>query len=609
MADARTKENIQRFGLFASEEAAPPSLREAVSLLEDLAGVFFQDKHCVPASNSNPVKTKSNFAPSKEHTDDFATIYRILAEQIPAVVFLAYLDEGFGEAYVSPHIETVLGFSQEEWLNDPVRWFRQLHAEDKDRWSMEAAQMFLSGVPLQSTYRVIARDGHTVWFQCDARMIRHDDGRPWLVHGVAFDVTELKESQEALRLDIAERQRLEQQLLQAQKMESIGALAGGIAHDFNNILNIILGYSALLMESAGDLSRVRQGLEVIRETAERGAALVQQLLTVARKAAIKFEPTDINTFLRHFAELMKETFPKEMNITLELDADVPRIMADPNRLTQALLNLCVNARDAMNGRGSLVLRDRTLAGAELKGRFREAAADHYVCVAVSDTGPGMDRQIRERIFDPFFTTKDPGRGTGLGLSAVYGIVKDHQGFIEVESQPGHGTTFRIYLPSGLTNDGESASAQAAQTPPEAVTEKRETILFVDDESRQVDLIRGFLERKGYRVLVARDGLDAVEIHRQNKDDIAAVILDMSLPKLSGWEAFLAMKRIHPELKTIFASGYVNPDQRAEMAREGAPVILQKPYLPSELLEQLRATLDKPAPVAAMDPPGISPRAP
>lgn len=594
MNDARTRNTIRGLEPFASEEVAFSSLTEAMGVLEELATVFFRERSDAPGTNRNPVKDKSDVAIPKAQSNNFETMYRILAEQIPAVVFLAYLDEGFGEAYVSPHIEAVLGFSQDEWLNDPVRWFKQLHTEDKDRWSTEAAQMFRSGAPLQSSYRVLARDGHVVWFQCDARMVRHDDGRPWLVHGVAFDVTELKESQEALRLDIAERQRLEQQLLQAQKMESIGALAGGVAHDFNNLLNVILGYSSLLIGNVDDPVQVRQGLEVIRETAERGAALVQQLLTVARKTAIKFESTEINEFLLRFADLLNQTFPKEMNISLDLNPHVPRIMADPNRLIQALLNLCINARDAMNGRGSLVLRDGIVTGSELRQRFRDAWEDRYVCVAVSDTGPGMDSTIRGRIFDPFFTTKEPGRGTGLGLSAVYGIVQDHQGFIEVESEPGQGTTFRVYLPVRLWDDGKGA--QVAKKQAEDSKEPQEIILFVDDEVHQVDLMRGFLEKKGYRVLVARDGIGAVELHSRYKDAIAAVILDVSLPKLNGWDAFLTMKKIQPEVKTIFATGYIKPEQRSEMISQGVCVIIEKPYLPTELLEELRAAISKPMPV-------------
>lgn len=205
MNDAGNKNYIRGLEPFVSEDAEPSSLKESIGILEELAMVFFQENPKFQTTGGYPDKSKSDPAIPTAQSNNFETMYRILAEQIPAVVFLAYLDKGFGQAYVSPHIETVLGFSQQEWLNDPVRWFKQLHPEDKDRWSVEAAQMFLWGRPLQSTYRVMARDGHVVWFQCDARMVRHDDGRPWLVHGVAFDVTELKESQAALARDMAER--------------------------------------------------------------------------------------------------------------------------------------------------------------------------------------------------------------------------------------------------------------------------------------------------------------------------------------------------------------------------------------------------------------------
>jgi len=596
MNDAGNKNYIRGLEPFVSEDAEPSSLKEAIGILEELAMVFFQENLKFQTTGGYPDKSKSDPAMPKAQSNNFETVYRILAEQIPAVVFLAYLDKGFGQAYVSPYIETVLGFSQQEWLNDPVRWFKQLHPEDKDRWSVEAAEMFLWGRPLQSTYRVIARDSHVVWFQCDARMVRHDDGRPWLVHGVAFDVTELKESQAALARDLAERHGLEQQLAQAQKMESIGTLAGGIAHDFNNILNIILGYSSLLMGNAGDPAKVRQGLEVICETAERGAVLVQQLLTVARKAAVKFEPTDINEFLRRFAELLSETFPKTMNISLELNPNLPRIMADPNRLIQALLNLCVNARDAMNGSGSLVLRDEIVTGGDLRQRFPDTREDRYVCITVADTGPGMNSKIRERIFDPFFTTKEPGLGTGLGLPAVYGIVRDHNGFIEVDSVPGHGATFRMYLPVTIWDGMESTVPDVAKKQMEDTQEHHETILFVDDEVHQVSLIRGFLHKKGYKVLVARDGVEAVEVHKHHKDAIAAVILDLSLPRLSGWEAFLTMKKNQPEVRTIFATGYIKTEQRLEMMSQGVVGIVQKPYLPDQLLAEIRAAMSKPLPL-------------
>ncbi len=577
MTAEKNKTFLPGFERFLAGDGRPPEVSEAIDVLEDLAG-FFLD-----------ARVEANRI-SRARSNDYETIYRILAEQIPAVVFLAFLDEGFGQAYVSPHIETVLGFTQQEWLNDPVRWYKQLHPDDKERWSREAAEMFLSGAPLKSTYRVIARDGHTVWFQCDARMIRHDDGSPWLVHGVAFDITELKESQHALARDVAERQRLERQLLQAQKMESIGTLAGGIAHDFNNILNIIQGYSALIMETSGDRRKLRENVQVIRETVERGAVLVQQLLTVARKTEVKFEPVDIDELLRKVAKLTGETFPKTITISLELHSNLPRTQADPNRLVQALLNLCVNARDAMNESGTLTLRNGIVSGSDLRHRFPDADEQRYVSVAVADTGPGMEKNIRDHIFDPFFTTKEPGKGTGLGLPMAYSIVRDHNGFIDVQSEPGRGTTFCIYIPLIIPDAGKSVVQELAINEMQRSQESGQTVLFVEDEPHQVNLIRDFLERSGYRVLIARDGVEAVKIHHHHSDQIAAVILDLSLPKLNGWDAFLSIKQKQPTVRTILATGYITPDQRSMMLSEGVIDILPKPYVPNDLLKRLREVI-------------------
>src|SRR5581483_9045162 len=390
---------------------------------------------------------------------------------------------------------------------------------------------------------------------------------------------------------IEQRERLQQQLAQSQKMESIGTLAGGIAHDFNNILTIILGYSSSL-GGVDDPARLREGLDIIRETGMRGALLVQQLLTLARNGNLSFQPVDVNEMLRQFVRLLGETFPKTINISLDVHDDLPATMADPNRLHQALLNLCVNARDAMNGTGTLGLRDSVISGEELRTRFPEAADDAYLCIHVSDTGTGIEAAVRDRIFDPFFTTKEPGQGTGLGLTAVYGIVREHDGFVEVDSERGRGTTFRLYLPLRSV-DGTSTAAADDVKKHDENRYGNETVLFVDDEDRQVDLMEGVLKERGYRVLIARDGVEAVELHRRHKHEIAAVILDLGLPRLNGWEAFLRMKQEQPDVKTIFASGYIKADIRSEMMNQGVVGIIHKPYLPDELLAKIGAVIAEP----------------
>lgn len=386
---------------------------------------------------------------------------------------------------------------------------------------------------------------------------------------------------------IAQREKLQEQLLQARKMESIGTLAGGIAHDFNNLLNIILGYTLLIQHNAhqGNLSET---MEVIKETVQRGAALVQQLLSIARKTEIRFQTSNINAILEKLKVLLSETFPKTIDIGLELDPEISPVILDPNQIHQVLLNLCVNARDAMPDGGKLVLKTSIVDGAKLRERFQEAKKDHYICISVADTGSGICAATKNRIFEPFFTTKAHGEGTGLGLSIVYGIVTNHSGFVDVESGPNQGTAFRVYLPIARERlesievnqafDGKKAEDSAAG--------KGEMVLFVDDEERQLRLMREFLESEGYRVLVARDGAEAVEIHAQHKEEIAVVILDLGLPKLNGWEAFQKMREIEPKLNALFATGFLSPEIEAEIKKGHWGGVISKPYRLDEILENI-----------------------
>ena len=489
-------------------------------------------------------------------------------------------------------------------------WVNALHPEDRENFRT----LWERACETRSVYKSHGRIWHAPsqryrHFEARATPLLAADGavREWV--GSCTDIHERKTAEEALRelnaeLEdrvaqrtaelvnaIAEREMLNDQLLQAQKMESIGTLAGGIAHDFNNLLNIIMSYSVLIERKlrAGELS---EPLAVIRETVQRAAALTQQLLAISRKTEIKFEELNVNAVLEKLKKLLSETFPKAIDIVLDLHPAIPSLIGDPNHIHQVLLNLCVNARDAMPEGGKLFVQTSIVAGAEVRKRFEQAKNDLYVRIQLADTGTGIDDATRNRIFEQFFTTKSQGQGTGLGLAVVYGIVTNHSGFIDVESEPGKGTTFSIYLPASNNNKIFAEEQKSLNNEKRAIG-SGEVVLFVDDEERQLRLMQRFLTDAGYRVLVARDGIEAVEIHGQHSNEIAVAVLDLQLPKLNGWEAFQKMKLLQPNLQAIFATGFVSAEIEAEIAHAQRGKIIMKPYDLTEVLENVSAAARKP----------------
>jgi two-component system cell cycle sensor histidine kinase/response regulator CckA len=385
------------------------------------------------------------------------------------------------------------------------------------------------------------------------------------------------------------RKRLEQQLIQAQKMEGLGTLAGGIAHDFNNILAIILGYTTRLEDWKKHPEQMPEAIKVIRDAVARGASLVQQLLTSARQTEARFTPLDLNVLVQDFDRMLEATFPKTINFILQLQPGLPLAKADRSQIHQVLLNLCVNARDAMPNGGTLTLATGVSSGDELRVSFGGVNAERYVFVRVTDTGTGISKRVKPHIFEPFYSTKERGKGTGLGLSVVYGVVNNHRGFVQVDSEPGHGTTFSIYLPLGSTT--EPASADGRSAGPEH--DPARTVMLVEDEEMLRELGVMLLETDGYRVLAAKDGVEAVEMFEAHADEIGLVVCDLGLPRLGGRDVFLRMKEIKPSVRTIVASGYLEPSLRTEILRAGVIDTVQKPYDFRELIERIRSIIGEP----------------
>jgi PAS domain S-box-containing protein len=384
------------------------------------------------------------------------------------------------------------------------------------------------------------------------------------------------------------RKLLEQQLVQAQKMEGLGTLAGGIAHDFNNILTIILGYTTQLEKRAAEPEQIPGAVKVIKDAVERGAALVQQLLTSARQVEAHFASLDLNALVRELERMLQATFPKMINFNLNLKPDFPLVTADRSQIHQVLLNLCVNARDAMPNGGTITVETALTPGEELQQYFTGADAKRYASINIRDTGIGMTPEVKAHIFEPFFTTKERAKGTGLGLSVVYGVVNNHRGFVQVESEPKVGTTFSVHLP--VLHSEEQTAGLYREFP--IHPRDPQTILLVEDEEMLRDLGVEVLQGEGYRVLAAKDGVEALEIFAANRDGIGLVVCDLGLPKLGGRDVFMKMREIKPSVRAIIASGYLEPSVRSEILKAGVLDTIQKPYDLYELIGKIQGVIGK-----------------
>jgi PAS domain S-box-containing protein len=388
--------------------------------------------------------------------------------------------------------------------------------------------------------------------------------------------------------EVTEHNRLEAQYLQAQKMESIGTLAGGVAHDFNNILSAIIGYGHVtLMDMAGD-SPQRTNIEHILEAADRAARLTKELLLFSRKHVTERKPVDVKEVVRMVEKFLKMVIGEDIECKTMMQERSLLVHADSHQLEQVLMNLATNARDAMPGGGALTIKtEQTELTEDFVSAHGYGKSGPYAMITVSDTGAGMDEATQKRIFEPFFTTKEVGKGTGLGLAVVYGIIKQHDGFINVYSEPGMGTTFRIYLPIIGERETEVAGVQQHEPPARGT----ETVLVAEDDENLRKLSRTVLTEFGYTVIEAADGEEAVKKFMENQDTIQLLLFDLIMPKKNGKEASDEIKKIKPEVKVLFASGY-DPDllQQKTLLEEGVHLVY-KPISPMDLLRKVRSVLD------------------
>ena len=504
--------------------------------------------------------------------------YRSLVEHLPAITYIAELGAEGPWHYVSPQIESILGYPPTEWLLDSRNWISRIHPDDREivmlaekRFQKNYHELFYA------EYRVLARDGREIWFR-DEGVLLPEDGRKPLMQGVMYDITGHK--------------RLEEELRHSQKMEAIGQLAGGIAHDFNNFLMLIQAHNTHLRERipAGDTIG-QQDVQHIEQAVIRAASLTRQLLAFSRKQVLQTKVLDLNAIVTDVAKMLDHLLEKNVELFITLDPTLGRIKADPVQMEQIILNLAVNARDAMPQGGKLSISTNSVTLEQARARCNHGnPSGSYVMLCVTDTGTGMDADTQARIFEPFFTTKAAGKGTGLGLATVYGVVEQSGGWIWVSSELGKGTTFETYLPR------IEPATEALPTPeakPATLQTRRggETILLVEDQEGIRDIACESLRRNGYTVLDAEDGAQALRVAGNHRGPIHLLLTDMFMPNLGGSELSARLHQLRPETKVLFMSG--NPDHTAAYQETLPPgaVVLQKPFSLDELVQKVRSQLD------------------
>lgn len=492
-------------------------------------------------------------------------------EQSPVAIVITDLDGR--TQYVNPKYTEVSGRTLEDILDHNIEVLRDGHPDDESyRKFWETVRVGGEWLGELSTRR---RDGSIVWESVKVSCMRNPAG----------EIQNLL----CLREDITNRKSLESELRQAHKMESLGTLAGGIAHDFNNLLAIIHGYSEFCLQGTADPAVLQKSLHEIHRAAQRASGLVKQILTFSRKTEIRYAPVDLNQLASDLVALMAETFPRTVTFQLALNDKLPPLLADQTQLQQIVLNLCVNARDAMPHGGCITVTTGFRLGTELQSRHHSAdSARRYACLDVSDTGTGMTPEVRARIFEPFFTTKQANQGTGLGLAVVYGITSSHQGFIDVDSTMGVGSTFHVYLP--LAGDLTIAAPTANSSDFPTGTE---SLLVVDDETSLRTLLAATFTRKGYHVTTAATGLEAIEIIGDSTRTLDAVLLDLNMPGTNGVQVLKVIRACRPNLPVLILSGHITPEVRVEFQNLNQRDLIQKPYRLDEVGRRLRAMFDKP----------------
>jgi two-component system cell cycle sensor histidine kinase/response regulator CckA len=498
------------------------------------------------------------------------TKYRMLVEQVNAITYIAEIGINGRWYYVSPQIEAILGYTADEWLAIGHDWADKINPLDLPA-VIAAEQASEKGFPFQAEFRVKRKDGREVWLNDNAVVVQGSDAHP-LMEGIMVDITERKQ--------------LETQLQQSRKMEAVGRLAGGIAHDFNNLLTIITGYTELALSRRNVPAELQSDIERIESAADRAAALVRQLLAFSRRQVMQPKTLDLNKIALNLDALLRRLMDERIEMLTRIEENLGKVKADPAQIEQVIMNLVVNARDAMPDGGRLIIETTNV---DLDSTYADEHVSvkpgPYVMLAVSDTGVGMDRETLAHIFEPFYTTKESGQGTGLGLSTVYGIVKQSGGYIWVYSEPGKGSTFKVYLPRVDEMEEQPSVLQTQK-----FRRSNETVLLVEDEEAVRDLIKTVLTEHGFVVLPAGDPEHAEQVAAEFAGEIHLLLTDMVMPGRSGRELAVRITARRPNIHVLYMSGYTDNVITSGGMLEKGLAFLQKPFSPATLVQKVQEVL-------------------
>ncbi|HEY73125.1 MAG TPA: PAS domain S-box protein [Thermoflexia bacterium] len=503
--------------------------------------------------------------------------YRFHFENVTDVMYSVGPD--FKILDISPSVERVLGYKPEELIGRPFQDLNVVAADYLEAAASDTMRVLAGERVDSSLYGFIAKDGtDRIGEVSGAPLIR--DGQVVAVISVARDVTERVRAEEALKES-------EERAQQQSRLAAVGQLAAGIAHDFNNIIATIIVYAQLLSKAADLSIKDRERLAVISQQAKRAGNLIEQILDFSRRSMLERQPLDLLPLLKELTQLLDRTLPESIQVALVHEPDEYIVHADPTRLQQVMMNLVINARDAMSKGGELCIRlDQIQVQPGETPPLPEMEVGEWVQVTVSDTGVGIPPDVLPHIYEPFFTTKAPGQGSGLGLAQVYGIVRQHEGYIDVASEVGHGTAFTFYLPALPIPQVEPLMLEVA----EPVQGRGETLLLVEDDLAALIALRDTLETLNYKVLTACDGQAAMEVFERHADDIALVVSDLVMPKMGGRELVRELKKTTPYLKAVAVTGYALVDDKQELKQDGIQEVVRKPFEVSDLAEIIRQVL-------------------